>query len=141
MKKQGIRITKKQARTIALHHQGLAGNAPFGKGKAGALESIRHLGYLQLDTLSVVARAHHHTLWTRNTSYKESYLNELLREKKIFEYWSHAAAVVPIEDYRFSLPRKAEFLSGRSHWFKKDKRIHWVQDFREARKLLKVFLK
>lgn len=115
-------LSKEEAVSIALYAQGIGHS--FGKGKAGALNTIRHLGYVQLDTLAVVARAHHHTLWTRSEKYAENYLNELMREKKIFEYWSHAAAFLPMEDFRFSLVRKQEFQKGRAHWFAKDKKIH-----------------
>jgi uncharacterized protein YcaQ len=97
----------------------------FGKGKKGILTAIEHLGYVQIDTLSVVARAHHHTLWSRLPDYKESYLNELLeKDKSIFEYWSHAASYLPMCDYRFSLPRKQVFASGKSHWFEQDKKLN-----------------
>lgn len=116
-------LTPAQARSLALSAQGLDRTSPFGKGKTGALETIRQLGYVQLDTLAVVARAHHHTLWTRNGAYREAWLNELMEEKSIFEYWSHAAAYLPMEDFRFSLVRKEEFRKGRSHWFQKDKKI------------------
>lgn len=102
----------------------MLGNS-FGKGKAAVLNVIEHLGYVQIDTLSVVARAHHHTLWTRLTDYQENYLNELLeKDKTIFEYWSHAASYLPMCDYRFSLPRKQLFSSGKSHWFEQDKKIN-----------------
>lgn len=121
MKKNKV-LTKEEAVSIALNAQGI-GNS-FGKGKAGALNTIRHLGYVQLDTLAVVARAHHHTLWTRTEGYAENHLHELMRGKKIFEYWSHAAAFLPMEDFRFSLVRKQEFILGRKHWFAKDKKIH-----------------
>ncbi len=120
-------LSKKEAASIALHAQGI-GNS-FGKGKTGALNTIRHLGYVQLDTLAVVARAHHQTLWLRTDGYEENQLNELMREKKTFEYWSHAAAFLPMEDFRFSLGRKNEFILGRKHWFAKDKKIHkYVMD-------------
>jgi len=47
----------------------------------------------------------------------------------VFEYWSHAAAYLPMRDYRFSLPRKREFLEGDQHWFKKDrKQMQFVLD-------------
>jgi uncharacterized protein YcaQ len=115
-------LTKEEAISITLNAQGIGRS--FGKGKAGALKTIRHLGYVQLDTLAVVARAHHHILWTRTENYLEAQLNKLMREKKIFEYWSHAAAFLPMEDYRFSLIRKNEFVHGRQHWFAKDKKIH-----------------
>src|SRR5215510_7868859 len=98
-------ISREEACSLALEAQGLHSAFSFGKGKSGALQTIRHLGYVQLDTLAVVARAHHHTLWTRTHNYNEKHLAELVRERKIFEYWSHAAAYLPIEDFRFSLPR------------------------------------
>lgn len=110
------------ARRIALQRQGIAGKS-FGKGKAGALSAIEHLGYVQLDTLAVVTRAHHHTLWSRSDQYREKYLDELLRDRSIFEYWSHAASYLPMRDYRFSLVKKQDYLDGKSHWFKKDKKM------------------
>jgi len=118
-----LKIDKAQARAIALQAQGLDNVHFFGKGKAGALNTVKRLGYIQLDTLSVVARAHHHTLWTRSNAYVEKHLEELVKEKKVFEYWSHAAAYMPMEDFRFSLPRKETFRKGRSHWFGKDKKV------------------
>lgn len=51
-----------EARNIILHCQQLGGIAPQ-KNKKNALKSIEHLGYVQIDTLAVVERAHHHTLW------------------------------------------------------------------------------
>ena len=123
MKTTEHKISKELAKNIALQAQGLASNSSFGVGKAGALKAIKHLGYLQLDTLAVVTRAHHHTLYTRTAAYKEGHLDQLLKERSIFEYWAHAASYLPIEDYRFTFPRKEEFLSGRSHWFQKDKKV------------------
>lgn len=122
-------LDKSQAARIALSAQGLIPGGSFGKGKAGTLSSIQHLGYLQLDTLAVVTRAHHHTLWTRADAYAEKFLGELMLEKKIFEYWSHAAAYLPMDDFRFSLVRKNEFRKGRAHWFARDKKMHrYVRD-------------
>lgn len=107
-----------------MHSQGLL-NSNFGNGKNGALKVVEHLGYVQIDTLSVVARAHHHTLWNRLPDYQELYLNELLeKDKTIFEYWSHAASYLPMCDYRFSLPRKQLFATGKSHWFEQDKKVN-----------------
>src|ERR1700739_1563911 len=108
MKTQGHKISKELAKNIALQAQGLTPNPFFGAGKSGALKTIKHLGYLHLDTLAVVARAHHHTLYTRTPAYKETHLDELLKERSIFEYWAHAASYLPIEDYRFTFPRKED---------------------------------
>lgn len=116
-------ISPGEARQIALTAQGLDRKSAFGKGKHGVLKSIHQLGYIQLDTLAVVARAHHHTLWSRSPDYSEKNLQVLLSEKKVFEYWSHAAAFLPMNDFRFSLVRKQEFLDGKSHWFQKNKKV------------------
>jgi hypothetical protein len=116
-------ISPEQARLLALKSQGLLDNS-FGKGKKGALAAIEHTGYIQIDTLSVAARAHHHTLWARVPGYKESHLHELMeKDHSVFEYWSHAASYLPMSDYRFSLPRKKSYADGKSHWFGQDKKM------------------
>ena len=52
------------------------------------------------------------------------HLEQLVRDKLAFEYWSHAASYLPMDDYRFSLPRKLAIRSGvQNHWFKKDPKL------------------
>jgi uncharacterized protein YcaQ len=114
-----MNLSSDEARIIFLKSQGLL-SAKTGKAKSNALETITRLGYIQIDTLSVVARAHHHTLWSRSPAYRETHLDELMRAKKIFEYWSHAAAYLPMSEYRFSLVRKKLYSSGKIHWFRED---------------------
>ncbi|HEX8517009.1 MAG TPA: crosslink repair DNA glycosylase YcaQ family protein [Bacteroidia bacterium] len=116
------KLSPEAARLLALNGQGLFGK-PCGKGKKGTLKTIEALGYVQIDTLSVVSRAHHHILYSRVGDYKEQHLAELMKEKSVFEYWSHAASYLPMKDYRFSLPRKRIFAQGKSHWFEKDKKV------------------
>jgi uncharacterized protein len=112
-----------EVKLLALQSQGLLTDS-FGKGKNGALSVIEHLGYVQIDTLAVVARAHHHTLQSRLSDYKEIYLSTLVeKDRSIFEYWSHAASYIPMCDFRFSLPRKKIFAEGKSHWFAQDKKV------------------
>jgi uncharacterized protein len=111
-----------EAQRIVIASQRLAGNASW-KGKVGALRAIEHLGYVQIDTLAVVARAHHHTLWSRCAGYQEQFLEKLLKEKKVFEYWSHAASYLPMSEYRFSLTRKHIYANGKSHWFEQDRKM------------------
>lgn len=89
------------------------------------LATIDKLGYVQIDTLAVVARSHHHILWTREQDYKEENLFELQeKDKKIFEYWSHAVSYLPMKDYRFSIPRKVAFENNQLKWIQKDKNIN-----------------
>lgn len=122
-----LEISNEEARHLMLVNQGLVNNF-FGTKKAGTLHVIEHLGYIQIDTISVVERAHHHTIWTRVNDYKKNYLEELLEEKKVFEYWSHAAAFLPMRDYRFSLIRKNRFLTGEKKWYLNKKGTKLVYD-------------
>ena len=104
-------------RRIALHQQGLLRNESFGRGKGAVLRAIEQIGYVQIDTISVVERAHHHVLGSRVANYRPAMLEQLVRERKLFEYWFHAAAWMPMTDYRFSLPRMHQ-LNGERHWFR-----------------------
>jgi uncharacterized protein YcaQ len=78
---------------------------PAGKGKAGALKALEHLGYVQIDTISVIERAHHHVFWSRCPDHKKEHLHELqAKDRKVFEYWGHAASFLPMSDFRYSIP-------------------------------------
>ena len=63
------------------------------------LKAIRRMGVLQIDSISVVARSPYLVLWSRLGPYEPRWLDELLEEGALFEYWSHAACFLPIEDY------------------------------------------
>ncbi len=101
-----------QLRNLALSQQGLASKQKFGSGLSGTLNAIEHLGYVQIDTLSVVERAHHHVLWNRVPSYNPSLLNKLVSQQKVFEYWFHAASYLPMRDYRYALPNMTSIRNG-----------------------------
>ena len=107
----------KKLRLITLQHQGLTTVRPFGKGIQATKRAIEHLGYIQIDTLSVVERAHHHTLWTRIPDYQPDYLSALVRERSVFEYWFHAASYLPMTNFRFVLPQMLAIKRGESSYF------------------------
>ncbi|KFI06503.1 winged helix-turn-helix domain-containing protein, partial [Massilia sp. BSC265] len=67
--------------------------------KADVLAAIRRMGMLQIDTISVVARSPYLVLWSRLGDYEPAWLDELLAEGHLFEYWAHEACFLPIEDY------------------------------------------
>ena len=113
----GSSFTAPQFRKKALLSQGLLQKDSFGRGKPAVLHAIEHLGYVQIDTISVVERAHHHVLWSRVSNYKPAMLAELVAGKHVFEYWFHAAAYLPMRDFRFALPRMEAIKSGKKHWF------------------------
>lgn len=122
-------MTLQQLQRITLKSQGLLQSSPFGKGKKAVLNALEHLGYLQIDTLSVVERAHHHTLWTRIPGYKPEQLDELVKERKVFEYWFHAASYLPMKDFRFALPQMLEVKQNKAHHYNADPKImQYVMD-------------
>jgi len=109
-------ISLPEARSLALGSQLLLNNNSL-TGKKGVLKVIEQLGYVQIDTISVVERSHRHILWTRVPDYKEDMLKELIdKDKKVFEYWSHAAAFLPMQDYRFAHYRKRYFTHYNKGW-------------------------
>ena len=115
---KSVRIPNKAARQLWLASQGL-GAAPTGP--LDVLKIIQQLGFVQLDTIQVVSRAHHHILWSRNQNYREPMLNELLaRDRAIFEHFTHDASVIPMEFlpmWRRQFRRKQEYIK-RAGWFK-----------------------
>lgn len=71
-------------------------------GKLDVLALIKQLGFVQLDSIRVVARAHHHILWSRNQNYREPMLNTLLaNDRTIFEHFTHDASVIPMAFYPY----------------------------------------
>lgn len=112
-----------QLRFLTLESQGLTKPYPFGKGKDAVLKTVEHLGYLQIDTLSIVERAHHHTLWTRIPDYQTAYLDELVEERKVFEYWFHAASYLPMKDFRFVLPQMLNVKQSETHYYNADPKV------------------
>ncbi len=111
------KLSKPTARALALRAQLLDGNATVSPGKDGVLQTIDQLGYVQIDTIAAVKRAHHHTLWTRHRDYDEEQLHDLQAlDRLIFEYWGHAMSYLPISDYRFCLPRMQNFRNPRHAW-------------------------
>lgn len=117
-------LSIQQARKLALLSQRLPPAKQTGRAVSATLSAIEHLGYIQIDTISVIQRAHHHTLWNRNPRYRPTHLDQLVVDKKVFEYWSHAAAYLPMSEYRFSLPRKQAIANGDlNHWYEHDEKL------------------
>jgi len=117
-------LSLSQARKLVLLSQGLLSKSSNDITRSNTLAVFERLGYVQIDTISVVQRAHHHTLWSRNPNYQVEHIEQLVIDRKIFEYWSHAAAYLPMKDYRFSLPRKAAIKSGQQrHWYSKNPQL------------------
>ncbi|MBT3312700.1 MAG: winged helix DNA-binding domain-containing protein [Desulfobacterales bacterium] len=117
-------LSIQQARKLVLLSQRLPPAKQSGSAIAATLSTIEHIGYIQIDTISAIQRAHHHTLWNRNPRYKTSHIDQLITDKKVFEYWSHAASYLPMRDYRYSLFRKQAIANGdQNHWYERDEQL------------------
>ena len=112
-------ISLNQARNIILKAQLLDSGVKLPKGKEGIAQVIEKLGYIQIDTIAVIERAHHHTLWSRRADYGHEMLHELhKKDRRIFEYWGHAMSYLPMSDYRYYLAKMRNFENPRSQWAK-----------------------
>jgi uncharacterized protein YcaQ len=87
-----------EARRLFLDRHALA-EAPAGPAKgADLLALIRRLGFVQVDSINTVERAHHMILWSRRQSYRPRNLTPLLhRDRTLFEHWTHDASIIPTE--------------------------------------------
>jgi len=111
-------LSQSQARSIWLHAQKLDTAAPFGNGPAATVAAIRHLGYVQIDTIHVIERCHHHILFARIPEYRREHLHRAQTiDKTVFEYWTHALAYVPVEDFRFFVRAMRRYWRSRHVWF------------------------
>lgn len=91
-------------REMALVKQGLV-QRPASKTREDLLRIIRRIGLLQLDSISVTARSHYLVMLSRAGLYDVAELDVLLDEHQLFEYWAHAACMIPMEDYAYFLPK------------------------------------
>ena len=92
-----IEITRKAARKFIIEEQGLGKSNSF----ENVLDVARKIHNIQIDTISVVARSHDLILFNRLENYQEKEVWKWLKEKKLFEFWSHAMCLMPFEEYPF----------------------------------------
>ncbi len=98
-------LTKAAARRIWLRAQRLDTQAPFGDGPSATAAAVEHLGYVQIDTINVIERSHHHILWNRIPAYRRADLRQAQSvDRSVFEYWTHALSYVPSRDLRLFIP-------------------------------------
>ena len=93
-------LSNAKARRIWLRAQRLDERAPFGAGPEATRAAVEHLGYVQIDTINVIERCHHHILYTRIPDYQRDHLRRAQAvDKSVFEYWTHALSYVPTADW------------------------------------------
>ena len=111
-------ISAQEARRVFLLEQGLLNDPDRAASPAAVLRVIRQLGFVQLDSIPVVARAHDLTLRARLEDYRPSMLKHLLeRRRSLFEHWTHDASVIPVEWYAHWRHRSHRFLD--APWVKR----------------------
>lgn len=89
------------ARRLFMSRQGLCGEVNRKLDTGGLLDLVTRLGFVQVDSINTVARAHHMILFARNSTYRPALLTRLLeKERALFEHWTHDAALIPVDFYR-----------------------------------------
>ena len=137
--------TLKTVRALALHAQGLDAPNPrgFRAGDDDVCAAVRRVGWVQIDTLQVVNRAQYVTLWSRLGDYDADALDRLAFDggsvspgngRRLFEYWAHAACLIPLADYRDFIPLMRRREDGRGNW-----RREWMAKA-ENRRLVRTIL-
>lgn len=91
-------LSNSAARRLFLHRHALA-ELPSGPATGQALaDLITRIGFVQVDSINTVARAHHMILWSRRQTYRPDALKPLLeRDRHLFEHWTHDASILPVQ--------------------------------------------
>ena len=131
---QPIALSKVGARRIWLRAQQLDTSAPFGGGAEATRRAVEHLGYVQIDTINVIERCHHHILWTRIPGYRRAHLRQAQTvDKTVFEYWTHALSYVPTRDLHFFRAEMVRHRQAPKSWFSSVKQ----EDLRRVLRLVR----
>ncbi len=97
-----VLLSVEEARGVMLSAQGLFDPPPASLDQAAVQNMIDQLGVVQIDTISVIERSQYLVLWSRLGAYDAELLDDLLANRRaVFEYWSHAASIVPMCDYPY----------------------------------------
>ncbi len=95
-------LSNSDARRIFLAKQGLSAPPNRALTKAGLLDLIHNLGFVQVDSIQTVERAHHQILFSRNQTYRREHLTALLeKDGALFEHWTHDASILPSAFFKY----------------------------------------
>jgi uncharacterized protein YcaQ len=106
-------LSADEARRIALRAQGMIG-APDRRGGVPAM--LRALGAVQLDTISVLARSHELVAYARLGPVGRDAIETAYWSGDAFEYWSHAASILPIAEWPWFTFRRRRFFERQRRW-------------------------
>lgn len=120
-----LTLTNREVRQLWLEATGLLSEPPEA---LDLIDLIKRLGFVQLDSIQNVSRAHHHVLWSRRADYREAHLDELLKARgHVFEHYTHDASILPIDMYpmwRRRIRRLQKRIDGAS-WHDPDEVAEW----------------
>jgi uncharacterized protein YcaQ len=117
------------ARRILLDAQGLAADPARKASPAPVFRAIERMGYVQIDTIQVVERAHHHILRTRFDGYRPALLAKLLeKDRKLFEQWTHDLSAIPARWFPYWLPRFERRRAVDAPWKDERRRPYYGED-------------
>lgn len=111
-----FKLTTDDVRLITLQAQGLIG-AQARSGGVSAM--LRRVGAVQLDTISVLARSHELVAYARLGAIGRSRVERAYwhpRTADAFEYWAHAACILPIEEWPYYGFRRRAFIARGRRW-------------------------
>ncbi|HEX5837770.1 MAG TPA: crosslink repair DNA glycosylase YcaQ family protein, partial [Anaerolineales bacterium] len=132
-------ISLQMARNVMIAAQGLDHLPDRPAVKADVLEAIRRMYLLQIDTINVVARSPYLVLWSRLGNYKNEWLDELLAEGALFEYWAHAMCFIPTEEYGLYRRRILDAMQNKSRPFQWAAK--WAQEHSQAMRKVRTHLR
>lgn len=118
-------ITRQQVALMQLSSLGLLTTPPSEPSKSDVVKTIRRMGILQIDTISVVNRSPYLVLWSRLGNYDPVWLEKSHSEGELFEYWAHANCFIPMEDYPLF---RRKMLERATHWWQVS---DWVNDHQD----------
>jgi uncharacterized protein len=117
MARRPVQLSQRQARACWISAQKLDHAEPFGVGPEAVRLAVEHLGYVQIDTINVIERCHHHILFNRIPRYRRRDLAVAQSvDKSVFEYWTHALSYVPTRDLKFFLPAMKDHRDNPVRW-------------------------
>src|SRR5579864_7557954 len=114
-----VTITAEEARRMTLRAQGFLGATPWRATRSGVAAMLRRVGAVQLDTISVLARSHELVAYARLGSVTREQIEQAywhLAKPAAFEYWAHAACVLPVEQWPYFAFRRRAFRARGVRW-------------------------
>ncbi len=124
-------------RAVALHTQGLhtTNGSESTPSPDSLFQVINQIGCVQIDTLHMVRRSHYLVPWSRVGAYQPVDFDNLIfgSNRRLFEGWEHAASIIPLDEYRYQMPRQRYLREHPDTWY-----TRWLSDFAQKDFILQV---